>query len=157
MVLKKEEIIEKIAPCSLLCYTCTAFEQGVISELSKKLLNYLEGVNEFYEKHSPHETEHFNIFTQELEKYSNGKCFGCRNKKNHTCSIQGCFIFECVKKHTVDFCGECKEFPCDKTKIIFENEVYLQWLKGNEEIKSIGIEEFWKKRHIQSHYSSYKN
>lgn len=153
--MKREELLEKIAPCSLVCYTCAVYEQGVICESAKQLLRYLEGVSEFYEKHCPTEVERFEIFAEELNKYGAGKCSGCRDEEHHGCSIQGCFILACTKEHHVDFCGECGEFPCNKTRPIFEEEVYVQWLEGNEAIKRFGIEEFWKKSSIKPHYKPY--
>jgi len=142
---KKKELLEKIAPCSLMCHTCSAYEQGVISQTAKQLSKYTEGIYEFYEKHSPNELERFKVFQEELEKCSEGKCSGCRNREHHGCSINGCFILDCTKERDIDYCGECAEFPCDRTQKIFEEEVYLQWLEGNHEIKNWGIEGFWKK------------
>lgn len=154
--MKKKELLEKIAPCSLMCHTCSAYEKGVICQTAKQLSKYTEGICEFYEKHSPNEVEGFKAFQEELAKYSAGKCSGCRNREHHGCSIEGCFILECTKEHDIDYCGECTEFPCDKTQKIFEEEVYLQWLKGNGEIKDFGIECFWKKNCEKSHYRAYK-
>lgn len=147
---------DKVAPCSLMCYTCSAYEHGVICESAKKLLQYMEGVCEFNEKHCPDEVENHKIFIKELEKYSSGMCSGCRNKEHNICSIQGCFINECTKEHKINFCGECLEFPCSKTKAIFEDEVYNQWLEGNKKIKAVGIEAFFKQNSGKSHYRAYK-
>ena len=154
--MKKKELLEKIAPCSLMCHTCSAYEHGVISGAAKQLSKYIEGVYEFYEKHSPNELGRFKIFQEELAKYSEGKCSGCRNREHHGCSIKECFIFDCTKERHIDYCGECAEFPCDKTQKIFEEEVYQQWLKGNQEIKSFGIEGFWEKNCEKPHYKAYK-
>lgn len=153
--MKKEEILKKIAPCSLVCYTCGSYEQGVICESAKQLLQYLEGIEEFYKKHCPDKVERFGIFVEELKRFGSGECSGCRNREHHGCSIQGCFILECTKENDVDFCGECKKFPCDKVQELFEEEVYSQWLEGNKEIKALGIEEFWKRSSIKPHYKPY--
>lgn len=154
--LERADLLEKIAPCSLVCHTCTAYEHGVICESAKQLLKYLEGVGEFYEQHCPEEAERFLPFAKELEKYGSGHCSGCRNREHHSCSIKGCFILDCTKQHGVDFCGECDQFPCDKTRTLFEEEVYVQWLEGNQKIKLYGIEEFWKENGIRPHYLPYK-
>ncbi|MBE6024256.1 MAG: DUF3795 domain-containing protein [Cellulosilyticum sp.] len=154
--MKKEEILERVAPCSLMCHTCSAYEKGVICESSRKLLKYMDGVKEFYEKHNPQEVESHEIFMKELEKYSGGICSGCRNREHHGCSIEGCFILECTTSHHVDFCGECVSFPCDQTKTLFEEEVYKQWLSGNRAIQKDGIEKFWKQYSDRAHYKAYK-
>ncbi|MDS0528361.1 hypothetical protein NNC19_21980 [Clostridium sp. SHJSY1] len=60
--MKKKELLEKIAPCSLMCHTCSAHEHGVISETAKQLLKYTEGMCGFYEKHSPNELKGFKVF-----------------------------------------------------------------------------------------------
>ena len=153
---KREELLEKIAPCSLICHTCCAYEYGIISQSAKQLSKYMEGLCEFYEKHSQNEVERFQIFEEELSKYSKSKCSGCRNRQHHGCSIKGCFILECTKEHSVDYCGECNEFPCDKTQEIFEEEVHMQWFEGNQTIKECGIEAFWKKSCERPHYKAYK-
>lgn len=154
--MKRTEILEKIAPCSLMCYTCNAYKNGVICKSAKKLLDYMDGVKEFYEKNRPSQVENHNIFLQHLEYYSAGACSGCRNRDHHRCSINGCFILECTKTHKVDFCGECTKFPCNKTKPLFEHEVYKQWLYGNQEIQKNGIEKFWEKNCEKPHYQAYK-
>ena len=46
--MEKSEIIKKVAPCSLMCHTCSAYNDGVICVSAKTLLKYLEGIKEFY-------------------------------------------------------------------------------------------------------------
>lgn len=148
-------LLEQIAPCSLLCHTCTAYENGVICESAKRLLAYMDGVKEFYEKHNPSQLESHAEFIKSLENYSAGVCSGCRSREHNRCSIKDCFILECTKEHHVDFCGECTEFPCGKPMALFEDEVYEQWLSGNLEILKNGIEKFWEKNSRKSHYQAY--
>ena len=153
--MKRDELLEKVAPCSLMCHTCGAYDKGVICQNAKELVYYMQGVSEFYKKHSSPALEPFNQFYAELKNYSEGGCSGCRNPEHNGCSIKGCFILECTKKHNIDFCGECNEFPCEKVKTIFENEVYSQWLNGNTEIKNDGIEKFWESNCTKPHYKAY--
>lgn len=154
--MNKEEILEKTAPCSLVCHTCAGYEQGVLCQSARQLLHYLNGMQEFYKTHHPDQADRFRVFMEELEQMSGGPCSGCRNREHHSCSIQGCFILECTQKHSVDFCGECESFPCDRTRELFDDEVYAQWLEGNQEIQASGIEEFWKKHSVKPHYQQYK-
>lgn len=154
--MKEDELLEKVAPCALMCHTCSAYEKGIICESAKKLLKYMDGAKEFYEKHNPSQVESHNIFLQNLECYSAGACSGCRNRKHHGCSIEGCFILECTLEHNIHFCGECIEFPCNKTTLLFEEEVYKMWLSGNREIQKNGIEEYWEQNHEKPHYGEYK-
>lgn len=154
--MEKNEILNKVAPCSLMCHTCSAYKNGVICESSKTLLKYLDGIKEFYEKHIPDAVKDYNAFERVLGMYSAAPCLGCRSTKHHKCSIKGCFLLECTKKHGVDFCGECKEFPCKKTRELFEEEVYRQWLNGNQQIHDKGIEFFWENNSKNPHYRPYK-
>ncbi len=154
--MEKNEILKKVAPCSLMCHTCSAYNNGVICESSKTLLKYLDGIKEFYKKHIPDAAESYGHFEKILGIYSSAPCAGCRSNEHNGCSIKDCFLPECTKKHTVDFCGECDEFPCKKTAELFEEEVYVQWLNGNRQIRDYGIEFFWENNSAKPHYEQYK-
>lgn len=153
----KNEILKKVAPCSLMCQTCSAYNDGVICKASKTLLKYLDGIEEFYKKHIPDAVESFNNFEDVLCIYSSASCSGCRSTEHNGCSIKGCFLLECTREHGIDFCGECSEFPCKKTTELFEEEVYRQWLNGNQQIHDHGIESFWENNSEKPHYKAYKN
>ena len=154
--MERNEIKKKVAPCSLMCHTCSAYCNGVICEYSKILLKYLDGMKEFYEKHIPDTVENYRNFEEVLHMYSAGRCSGCRSTEHNRCSIKGCFLLECTKNHDIDFCGECDEFPCKKTEELFEEQVYMQWLKGNQQIREHGIEFFWENNSGNPHYKTYK-
>ena len=152
----KTIILQKVAPCSLMCHTCSAYGEGVICESATTLSQYLDGMKEFMQKHMPDAVDRYAEFEKILGFYSAGPCGGCRSKKNNRCSINGCFLLNCTKEHGVDFCGECVEFPCGKTGTLFEAEVYKQWLSGNQEIREKGIEAFWEGNSKKPHYRAYK-
>ena len=65
--MKKNEIIKKVAPCSLMCHTCSAYNDGIICVSAKTLLKYLEGIKEFYEVHMPNAVESYNNFEGVLQ------------------------------------------------------------------------------------------
>lgn len=152
----KSEILKNVAPCSLMCRTCSGYCNGVICESAKTLLKYLEGIKEFYEKHIPDAVESYSNFEETLRMYSAAPCSGCRSTEHNGCSIEGCFLLECTKNHNIDFCGECNEFPCKKTRELFEDEVYTQWMEGNQQIRDHGIEFFWENNCEKPHYKAYK-
>lgn len=139
-----------------MCHTCSAYNKGEICEHAGELLKYLDGMNEFYQKHIPTAVEGYVNFEAVLKEYSMGSCAGCRSEEHNECSIAGCFILECAREHQVDFCGVCREFPCTKTEKLFEREVYGQWLAGNQQIKENGIESFWESNCGTPHYKAYK-
>lgn len=157
---EKKEILDAIAPCSLCCYTCPAKKDGVISKTCEKLLNYHNGYYEFQCKTLPRKYKHFAKkelkFVEQLQNATQASCGGCRNGEHGKCCIENCFILQCTLSHNVDFCGECEEFPCDKTKELLSGIVLNDWLKGNERIKQIGAKEYYKEITARSHYESYK-
>lgn len=151
----RKELLQKIAPCSLICHTCAGYDNGIICESAKTLLTYLEGIKEFYRKHDPDTVKMYNCFEEMLGMYCAAPCSGCRSAVPNKCSIKGCFILECTTGHGVDFCGECNEFPCEKVSGLFEKEVYTRWLNGNRHIHENGIEAFWEKNSEIPHYQAY--
>lgn len=155
-MIDRSELIKMVAPCSLMCYTCSGYCNGAIAKLSHKLIKQLDGIEDFYRKNIPDKVEGYKKLEHELTHYACAKCNGCRSSEHNGCSIKGCFILECTKSHGVDFCGECESFPCDKVKSLFDCTVYNQWLDGNEQIQSYGIELYYENNHRKSHYSAYK-
>lgn len=155
--MEKDEILKNVAPCSLMCYTCSAYNNGVICEASNNLLKYLNGIKEFYKSHMLDAVESYANFESVLNMFCAGPCSGCRSTEHNVCSIKGCFLLVCTKEHGVDFCGECNEFPCERTRTLFEDEVYEQWLNGNQQIKENGINYFWENNSAKPHYEAYKN
>lgn len=153
----KEQLLNYIAPCSLLCYSCPGFSRGIIIELSKKLHNYFKGYYDFQVESLPEEyksyAELFKKFDENLLHYTKPKCNGCRNNPNPDCCIKGCFILECTKEHGIDYCGECSVFPCSKVDTaLFNLTVYDRWLRGNKRIKEIGVLQFFEEEKNKSHY-----
>lgn len=164
----KKQILDAIAPCALCCYTCPAKKDGIIANYSKVLLEYHKGYYEFKSrlplKHKKHLLKQDKIFLEMLEKKTKPSCNGCRNGEHSKYCIKGCFILECTKVHGVDFCGECNEFPCDKCKqlfsgknVSFSDNVYSDWLYGNERIKMVGAEQYYTEAISHSHYKSFEN
>ena len=87
--MNKSEIIKKVAPCSLMCHTCSAYNDGIICASAKTLLKYLEGIKEFYEVHMPDAVESYNNFEGVLSIYAGASCSGCRSTEHNGCSIDG--------------------------------------------------------------------
>jgi len=142
-----EEILEVLAPCGLDCSCCYAYEKGKIKEWSSKLLSYLEGFDELamdLKKFVP-AFKNYAIFKEILEHFSKSDCKGCRNSSFHGCAVKGC----CSEKK-IDFCFQCDEYPCDKNG--FSNNLYEKWRRANDEMKKIGIEQYYEKRKKEAYY-----
>jgi hypothetical protein len=56
----------------------------------------------------------------------------------------------CHQEKQVDFCYECKDFPCDHTN--FDDRLYTNFVKLNEKIKKTGIEAFYEKSRTSPRY-----
>lgn len=156
----EDTILNAIAPCAFCCFTCAGMKDGVIEETSKKLRHYLEGYYEFNKKNLPFRyksyTKAIKTFTEQLEKLSDRKCRGCRNGADEKCCIPNCFILECAEAHNVDFCGECKDFPCSRAEGFFKDVTLKEWKSNNERIKKDGVEAYYKYAISRSHYQFYK-
>ena len=152
-----EQLLDVMAPCSLLCYSCPAFARGIVCELSEKLENYFKGFYDFLaeclpEKYKP-KAEEFKSFEERLREYAKPGCNGCRDDRNPECSVNGCFILECTREHGVDYCGECDAFPCRKVDTIFSNPaIHHRWLRGNMRIQQAGAAQFFEEEKGKSHY-----
>lgn len=157
--MEKKDILDAIAPCSLCCHTCAMKKDGIIANTAKDLLNYHIGYCDFenliLSKKFKKSIREEKKFLEKLREKSNVTCRGCRNGEHGKYCIKNCFILECSKSHGVDFCGECNEFPCNKTKDIFNDIVLEDWLIGNNRIKEIGIEKYYEETITLSHYLSY--
>jgi len=149
--MEKTELLRLIAPCGLLCFTCDAMKDGVINESAKKLLYVLGSYDSFLEScpGSRPISGKYSDFKEVLEYLANVKCNGCR--EDH-CMDPNCIVPECTKNQSVDFCYECKDFPCAKTG--FPDGLKEKWIRKNNKLKEIGIEKFFEEEKKIPHYAS---
>ena len=104
--MNRGDLLKKVSPCGLLCYTCTAAKDGVIQEYSQVLLKYLDSFDSFAERFSGFESrlKKYPEFKDVLLLLSEAGCEGCRG---------GNFIFPdcpvclCIAEKGYDFCFEC--------------------------------------------------
>lgn len=162
--IEMKELLNYVAPCSLLCYTCPAYKDGAISKCASTLYDYFEGYYDFNDANIPDKyrsrLNDFKTFYDKLEKYTKRTCVACRNNPcpGSGC-IEGCVIPSCTKEHNVNFCGECSDFPCEKAKDFFakiNDTIVSDWQNGNQRIKEVGIRQYFDEKKDVSHYISYK-
>lgn len=70
------------------------------------------------------------------------KCFGCGNM-NKRKSCQNYFIFNC--KNKIDFCFECKNYPCTRLKKLdkrYKTKYNMSMLENLDFIKINGLQDF---------------
>jgi hypothetical protein len=117
-------------------------ESDLKNAAAKKLLYVLGSYDSFLEG-SPGSRpilDKYNDFKEVLEYLANGKCNGC------------CIVPKCTEDRGILFCFECKDFPCDKTG--FPTGLREKWIRKNNKIKEIGIEQFFEEEKNVPHYAS---
>jgi hypothetical protein len=148
--MKREELLKRIAPCGLLCYTCTAGKDGAIHFHSKALLSLLESFDSFAEQFSAYESRlsKYPDFKEVLLLFAEATCEGCRNGE---CKYPGCPVCPCIIEKGYDFCFECDAFPCEKVDT--EPMLKAKWLKANERMREVGAEAYFNEVKDKSHYA----
>ena len=150
--MEKQKLLELTAPCSLLCYTCTAYKDGPVGECARKLYSYLDGFGEMRGQFLSEEGRktwmaQFVEFCSTLQ-HIGGVCPGCRMEAGPGC-IQGCPVPGCISEKGVDFCGECPEFPCQKAGDFFTAQnprIAAAWEAGSRRIAEIGAEAYFEEK-----------
>ncbi len=138
-----EKILNALSPCGLNCEKCFAHEDGDITKFSMQLKEKL-GNFDIYAKRF--ETllnnpvfRKYSDFKIMLEYFASENCKGCR-KEN--CKIfKDCGARSCHQQKNLEYCYQCDEFPCDKTN--FDEHLQKRWIKINERIREIGIENYY--------------
>lgn len=137
------DILNKLGPCGLNCSGCFAFVNGKIKQLSIELKKELGNFNVYAERfvNLLNETVFlkYNGFEQMLTYFANVSCQGCR--KDNCKLFASCNVKECTKSNNVDFCFQCKEFPCKKHG--FDEHLEKRWININYKMKEAGIENYF--------------
>jgi hypothetical protein len=139
------EILEKLGYCGLHCGKCFAFTKGPIKENALKLKESLGNFEVYAQRFSGMLSEpsfdHYPEFKALLQVFSSENCRGCRVEG---CKIfKSCLVRDCAINEKVDFCFECKKFPCDNTG--FDEHLKKRWININSEMKEIGVEAYYDK------------
>ncbi len=147
-----ERIKESIAPCGLCCETCFAHVNGDIRRYSLKLK---EKLGNFHINAKRFETlldnpvfNKYPAFKEMLDYLASENCRGCRNEQ---CKLfKDCGVRGCHQEQQIDFCYQCDQFPCEKTN--FDPGLYKGWVRINEKIRAIGIEQYCEDARGRSRY-----
>jgi hypothetical protein len=89
--------------------------------------------------------ERFNIPVEEA------RCEGCRTETRLP-YCKTCRMVTCAAEKGIDFCGECKEYPCEelnKFQAALPHRIEL-W-KNQERIREVGVEKWFEE--MLDHYS----
>ena len=147
--MEREELLRKMAPCGLACYTCAAAKDGAIQAHSRTLLRLLESFDAFAERFSAFDPslKKYPDFKEVLLSFSEAGCEGCRGGN---CMYPDCRVSPCTNERGYDFCFECEDFPCEEVN--FEAGLREKWLRANERMREIGVEAYFNEVKDRSHY-----
>ena len=147
------DILDNVAPCGLICYTCNGCDHGVVKELTTGLLHYLDGYDDFVQKSWPEDSKLISNCIGVLRHWADLDCPGCRHEDNQ-CQNQNCVVRSCTREKGYKFCAECTGFPCDK--IQEEREFTDFWKAANAKIRDIGVEAYFEEQKSKSQYARFK-
>lgn len=138
-----QEILAHIAPCGLNCRKCLAHVDGEIRHLSEKLSDLLgPNFGPYAERLAMFNPvfENYSAFRKLLDYFASGSCRSCRTGD---CVFFACPVKDCVKEKGVDFCFQCKGFPCQDPGL--SERLRDRWKRNNEEMQRLGVKEFFRK------------
>jgi hypothetical protein len=153
MMENNDEVIKQnLGPCGLHCGKCFAFAAGEIHNLSEQLEMLLGKFDPYAERfedmlEAPIFSKYpdFKMF---LHYLSTVNCGGCRKEK---CKLfKNCQVRSCSEKEAVDFCFECKKFPCENTG--FDEDLRKRYVIINNRMKEIGVEKYYDEVKNKSRY-----
>ena len=136
-------LIDKFGLCGLLCEKCFAYNKGPISFHAKMLKNNLGEFDNYAKRFITLLDEpvfsKYPDFKELLNLLSSNNCQGCRKQECHL--FKDCKVKDCYKDNGINYCYQCKMFPCDKTG--FDDNLKQRWLKINYRIREIGLEAYY--------------
>lgn len=137
--MKYKEILDVLAPCGLNCRKCFAHCDGEIGTLSSGLRERLGSFDRYAERFSAFLPvfRNYPSFKELLGYLATPDCKGCRQG---TCKYPNCGVVLCYRQKGVDFCFQCKDFPCNRTN--FDPDLQRRWLTINRRMRDVGAERY---------------
>lgn len=138
-----QKILEYLGPCGINCQKCFAFKDGSIKKHSENLQKSLGNFDIYAKRFS--ELLDAPIFTKYpefkdmLNLFASASCLGCRKQECHL--FKSCNVRVCHKEKSVDFCFQCKDFPCNNSG--FDDHLKHRWININQKMKEIGVENYY--------------
>lgn len=136
----RTELRRLVAPCGLYCGGCLAFTGGAIRNHARALSDLLGPSFSAYAKRmeimNP-ALAAYPEFSQLLNFLAQGSCKGCREGG---CLLGNCGVRACSMERTVDFCGQCPDFPCENPGL--PEGLVERWRKNGEILRDKGAAEY---------------
>jgi hypothetical protein len=150
--MRSAQILEALAPCGLNCEKCFAHVDGDIRKKSRMLKEALGNFDGYAQRFvtllDAPVFEKYADFKVMLDYFASENCRGCRHEQ---CKLfAGCGVRQCHQEKGIDFCHQCDDFPCDRTG--FDNHLHARWIKLNERIKSVGVEQYYEETKDKPRY-----
>jgi len=147
-----QNILNYLGPCGINCQKCFAFYDGEIKKLSESLKSNLGNfdiyASRFVNLLDEPKFSKYSDFKELLNYFASANCFGCRKQECHL--FKSCKVRDCYKEKSVDFCFQCNEFPCNHSG--FDNHLEQRWIKINERMKEIGVENYYQEIKYKPRY-----
>ena len=148
-----QQTLEALAPCGLSCEKCFAHVNGGIRrygiKLKEKLGNFDIYAKRFETLIGDPVFRKYPDFKEMLDYLASENCQGCRHEQ---CKLfKACGVRSCHQEKNIDYCYECDEFPCQKTG--FDEHLHARWIKLNELIREVGIEQYYAETKDQPRYA----
>ena len=139
--MNRTEVLEQLAPCGLDCGRCIRFENGTLSRAAKVLKEGLQGFGPMAERMAQHVPAlgGYPQFEAMVDFLSDVNCTGCR--QGSTACLPTCTIRTCFREKGVDFCGDCADFPCEKSP--YPGQFKQRWVEMNRRIHEVGAEQYY--------------
>jgi hypothetical protein len=139
----QSDLINKFGPCGLLCEKCYAFNNGKIKYHAEQLKNQLGDFENYANRFETLLDEpvfsKYPDFKAFLRLLSSNNCQGCRKQQCHL--YKACKVKDCYKSKGVDYCYQCKDFPCNNTG--FDENLMQRWLNINNTIRKVGLDTYY--------------
>ncbi|KAF0144214.1 MAG: hypothetical protein FD156_2030 [Nitrospirae bacterium] len=79
-------------------------------------------------------------------------CDGCRSEKRCFYCQEICKMGKCASERGLDFCGECREYPCEDLKVFQAAMPHrIELWKSQDRIREVGYEKWYAE--MIEHYS----
>lgn len=153
--MNKEQLLQIVAPCGKLCSSCADYYDGQIRKQADALHYAMKGYDGFLGTEKFYKGwKDFREFQKYLTKLSCASCKGCRAGGTCANKCQECVIPKCTKARGIAFCGECSEYPCDRSDI-HNGSALRDWRERNDYIKENGVEAYYETYKNKQHYYQY--
>jgi len=136
-----QDVVARLAPCGIDCERCVRSEQGRVRRLAVELAGALEG----FEKMAPRVADRvpalreYGRFAEILDMFVQADCAGCRTGGSE---LPFCAARTCFREQGVDFCFQCKEYPCDRNR--YPENLAQRWRACNDRMREAGAVQYYR-------------